>query len=106
MHRIGVIGDKDSIFAFKAAGISVYPVTEEKEAENILHRLAGEGYAVIYIMEQFAKNILGAMEKYCACKYPADIPIPGNYGSQGLGRKILKKSVEKAVGADILFRDG
>ncbi|MEG0541022.1 MAG: V-type ATP synthase subunit F, partial [Angelakisella sp.] len=31
--------------------------------------------------------------------------IPGRRGSMGLGLSNVKKSVERAVGADILFKD-
>ena len=38
-------------------------------------------------------------------RIPAIIPIPGIEGSLGLGISNVKKSVERAVGADILFKD-
>lgn len=105
MYKIGVIGDKDSILGFKVLGISVFPVTEPEEAERILDRLASEQYAVVYITEQIAKDITKAIEKYNGKIHPAIIPIPGNQGSLGIGMQGVKKSVERAVGADILFRD-
>ncbi|MFY9563505.1 MAG: V-type ATP synthase subunit F, partial [Limnochordia bacterium] len=45
MHRIGVIGDQDSILGFKAIGMSVFPVEDSSQAEMILERLARENYA-------------------------------------------------------------
>lgn len=106
MHKIGVIGDRYSVLGFKGLGVSVYPAAEAREAESALYKMAEEGYAVIYITEQFARSIRTAIEKYDVCKYPAVIPIPGSQGSLGLGREGIKRAVEKAVGADILFRDG
>ncbi|NLO39192.1 MAG: V-type ATP synthase subunit F, partial [Ruminiclostridium sp.] len=38
-------------------------------------------------------------------RFPAVIPIPGIQGSLGIGMLGVKRCVEKAVGADILFRD-
>lgn len=100
-----MMGDKDSILGFKAVGFKLFPVTEAGEAQNLLERLANEQYAVIYVTEQVAKDILPAIERYADRKFPAIIPIPGNQGSLGLGIQGVKKSVERAVGADILFRD-
>jgi V/A-type H+-transporting ATPase subunit F len=105
MYKIGVIGDKDSILGFKAIGMSVFPVTTSNEAEEILDKLAREEYAVIYITEQFAKDIVSTIDKYSDDRFPAIIPIPGNQGSLGIGMMGVKKNVERAVGADILFRD-
>ena len=36
---------------------------------------------------------------------PAIIPIPGVTGNTGMGIKMVKKSVEQAVGSDIIFND-
>jgi V/A-type H+-transporting ATPase subunit F len=105
MYKIGVIGDKDSILGFKALGLSVFPVTQVSEAVDTLHNMAKENFAVIYITEQIAKDIMDEIESYKDDRLPAIIPIPGNQGSLGIGMQNVKKSVERAVGADILFRD-
>ncbi|TYQ14989.1 UNVERIFIED_CONTAM: V/A-type H+-transporting ATPase subunit F [Acetivibrio alkalicellulosi] len=105
MYKIGVIGDKDSIMGFKAVGMSVFPVSTPLEAQEVLEKIADEQYAVIYITEQVAVDIVSTIDQYSEKKFPAIIPIPGNAGSLGIGIKGVKKSVERAVGADILFRD-
>ena len=43
------------------------------------------------------------VEEYNDQRLPAIIPIPGKEGSLGIGMTSVKKSVERAVGADILF---
>lgn len=105
MYKIGVIGDKDSVLGFKAIGLSVFPVTQPSEAEKILKELIEGQYAVIYITEQIAKDIVSTIDLYKERKLPAIIPIPGNQGSLGIGMQGVKKSVERAVGADILFKE-
>ena len=103
MHKIGVIGDKDSILAFKSLGLSVFPVTQAKEASLLINRLAKEDYAVIFVTELIAKDIQETIDRYKTVPFPAIILIPSNQGSLGLGIQGIKDSVEKAVGADILF---
>jgi len=103
MYKIGVIGDKDSILGFKALGLSVFPVTNPEEASKTLHNLAEEQYAVIYITEQIAKDIVTSINVYNDKRLPAIIPIPGNQGVLGIGMEGVKRSVERAVGANILF---
>jgi V/A-type H+/Na+-transporting ATPase subunit F len=105
MFKIGVIGDKDSILGFKSVGFSIFPVKNSCEAEKLLHELAEQQFAVIYVTEQIAADIMNSVELYNDKNLPAIILIPGNQGSLGLGMQGVKKTVEKAVGADILFKD-
>ena len=102
MAKIGVIGDADSVMGFKALGIDTYSVTEE-EAPRMIHRLAREKYAVIFITEKTARLASEAISRYKDVPYPAIIPIPGNDGTTGFGMAALKANVEKAIGVDILF---
>lgn len=104
MYKIGVIGDKASVSGFKAVGLSVFACDDSAEARKILFRLAKEEvYAIIYITESLCKDMTDEIEKYKDMKIPAIIPIPGMDGSYGIGMANVKKSVERAVGADILF---
>ena len=105
MYKIGVIGDKDSVLGFKALGLSVFPVIEPGEAEKLVGELAEKQYGVIYITEQVAKDIVSTIDLYKDQRLPIIIPIPGNQGSLGIGMQEVKKSVERAVGADILFQE-
>ena len=103
MAKIGVIGDAQSVLGFKAFGLDVFPVNTVDEATHTLRRIAKEDYGIIYITERFCKDMQNEFEKYVSMKTPAIIPIPGVDGNFGIGIAGVKKSVERAVGADILF---
>ncbi len=103
MYKIAVIGDKDSILGFKALGISVFPTADIREASRTIHRLAKDKYAVIFITEQLARELDETIKSYEDSLTPAIILIPNNRGTLGLGMKGVKSSVERAIGADILF---
>ena len=103
MYKIGVIGDRESILGFKAVGLDVFPCDEVEEAKKVLHKIAREDYAIIYITEQLYQYMLSEVEEYTDLRLPAVIPIPGKDGSLGIGMTSVRKSVERAVGADILF---
>lgn len=105
MYKIGVIGEKDAVLGFKALGFSVFPVENKEQAEKTLSELVRDNYAVIYITEQTAVNIVNEINQYRDRRFPAVIPIPGIQGSLGIGMQGVKKCVEKAVGADILFSE-
>jgi len=102
-YKIGVIGDKDTVLAFKSLGVDIFPALDEKEADQHLVRLAKENYAVIFLTEQLAKNMKERLDYYRNRIIPAITLIPSNRGSLGIGISEVKKSVEKAIGVDILF---
>ena len=101
-YKIAVLGDKDSVLGFKALGLDVFPAGTADEAHEILHRIAKEDYAVIYVTEQFAVQLETDIAKYKDALTPAIILIPGKEGSMGVGMSNIRKAVERAVGADIL----
>ena len=103
MAKIGVIGDRDSVLLFKAVGLDVFFEDEGVSANRTLHRLAREGYVTIFVTEKLFAACAETIEEFKSQAYPAIIPIPDNQGSRGVGEKMLRQNVEKAVGMDILF---
>lgn len=102
MYKIGVVGDKDSVLAFKALGLSTFPVISREETAKTIDHMAKYGYAVIFITEQAAKEVEETIAKYNNSVLPSIILIPSNQGSLGIGMKRIRENVEKAVGVDIL----
>ena len=105
MAKMGVVGDKDSVMLFKAVGLDVFFEDDGEQANRCIHRLAREGYAVIFVTERLYGACSEVIHEYSAAAYPAIIPIPDNHGSEGIGLQALKQNVEKAVGVDILFNN-
>lgn len=100
--KIGVVGDKDSVLAFKALGIDVFPVTHSDEARKTVDKLAMNDYAVIFVTEQVAEEIKETIERYTRQMLPAVILIPSNQGTLNIGMQKINDNVEKAVGVNIL----
>lgn len=103
MYKVAVMGDYDSIYGFAALGLDIFPVADAQEARPILKKITGGTHAVIYITEALAAQ-LGSELAQCADQLlPAIILIPGVSGNTGAGMAMVKKSVEQAVGSDIIF---
>ena len=102
MAKIGVIGDRDSVLLFQAVGLDVFIEDSGERANRTLHRLAREGYAAVFVTEKLFEACAETIAEFQGQPYPAIIPIPNNQGSNGVGEKILRQNVEKAVGMDIL----
>lgn len=103
MYKIAVMGAYDSIYGFATLGLATFPAETHEDGRRILRNLAESDYAVIYITEALAALLQEEIEKLSARVLPAIILIPGVSGNTGLGVEGVRKSVEQAVGSDILF---
>ncbi len=105
MYRAAVIGDRDSIYGFAALGLDVNVIEHGEDPSNKFCKLCEGEYAVIYVTEALATQLEREITHYNQQKTPAIILIPGVTGNTGEGISAVKKSVEKAVGSDIIFND-
>ncbi len=105
MYKVAVLGDRDSIYGYAALGLDTYPVAGHEEAAKTLKNLAEGRYAVIYITESLQAELEMEIDRYVTDYLPAIIPIPGVSGNTGMGMRNVKKSVERAVGSDIIFNN-
>lgn len=103
MHKIAVMGDRDSIYGFAALGMEPFPITDPAEAAPQLHKLAEGGYAVIYMTEALGSQLQRELDHYREQDLPAIILIPGTSGNTGVGMEQVRTSVIQAVGSDIIF---
>jgi len=103
-YKIAVIGDKDSILGFKTIGVDTFAVTSGEAALGALKKLVAEEYGVIFITEELAGDLQDIINELNKRILPAVVLIPNSKGTLGLGMQQIKHNVEKAIGADILFR--
>ena len=103
MYKIAVMGDRDSIYGFASVGLDIFPVDDVTLAHRQLRQLAENDYAIIYMTEALCAQLEKELDAYRDAPLPAIIPIPGVAGNTGMGIALVKKSVEKAVGSDIIF---
>lgn len=104
-YKIAILGSHDAILGFKGLGIDAYGLTEENaqnQAEEVLNK---EGYAIIFITEDWTGKLESVLDEYRSRALPAIVSVPSPKGTKGAALKNLKKIVEQAVGSDILFKD-
>lgn len=106
MHKVIVVGDRDSIYGFSCGGFETCFVTQSDDIALKVRQLAQEDYAAIYIVESLYPKIQPVLAEYEEKLSPAIIPIPGIKGNTGVGFSNITKLVEQAIGSDILFGGG
>lgn len=100
-YSIAVVGDRDSILPFKMIGFDIFPSRTGTEARSIMDRLAKNGYGIIYVTEQVAKDIPETIQHYKQQTIPAVILIPNVKGSLDIGKQMIQENVEKAIGCEL-----
>ncbi|HNZ08554.1 MAG TPA: V-type ATP synthase subunit F [Bacillota bacterium] len=103
MHKMAVIGDASSVVGFVALGVTVLTAKDAGEGSLLLKKAADEGFAVIFVTEGIALGMIDAITSYSKKPLPIVLTIPDNEGHTGAALEKLRRTVEKALGADILF---
>ena len=102
MYKIAAMGDKDSIYGFASIGLEIFHADDTREATRLLRRLGEEKYAAVFLTESLAAQMGAELDRYREQAVPAVILIPGVSGNTGEGLRSISRSVEQAVGSDIL----
>lgn len=102
-NKVAVIGNKDSVSAFKAVGVEVFDATTPQDAQRLIKKLSQEQYAVLFLAEDLAEQIPETLAKAKTQPFPAVVPIPTTSHSSGFGMQGIKSDVEKAIGVDVIF---
>lgn len=102
MYKIGIIGRDESVKCYRATGFEIFSAENTEVAGVGLKKLVAEGCAIIFITEEFAKELSEETDKYKDSPIPAVITVPGALGKTGYGMQALKSACERAIGMDIL----
>ena len=98
--RIAVIGERDSILAFKALGMDVFPCTETLNIKAIIRDLSEQEYSIILITENEAEKVEDYINRMKKQPYPIILPIPDGAHNTSFGMKKMYENIEKAIGKE------
>lgn len=101
-NKIGVIGRRGDVLTYQAAGFAVYQAESRTEAADKL-TIAADECAIVFLTPEYATELREEVQKYDTMLTPAVIALPEKGG--GIGMAILRQAAERAIGADILFRE-
>lgn len=105
MYKIAVVGEEEAVLGFRSLGADIFALGGPEQGEKILAALKRGKYGVVFLTEQAAEALPELVKAFEDQPLPAVAIIPGIEGSLGLAWMRMKKIVEKAVGADILFQE-
>ncbi len=101
-YKTGIMGEHDSIEAFRALGLTVCETSDADRAIETLKRWADESYAVIFVTEELAGRMGSHLDGWRLRYLPVITIIPSARRQVGLGRQELRTAVRKATGIDMI----
>lgn len=105
MAKIAVVGPRESVLCYLAAGFSVYVAESGDGAPLQIDLAVKEGAAVVFVSPEYAADITDSMKKYAYSPDVAVTLLPKRTDGMDPGTRLMKSAVERAVGADIIYRD-
>lgn len=104
-YRIGIIGSKSIIQSFKLFGMEIFPINSLEEGRMVIKKISQDNFAVLFVTEDWMEKLDEDLIELKQKTIPAVIPLPTHLSKSDYGVRELKKTVERAVGSDILFKD-
>ncbi len=93
MYKIGVIGKRDEILCYMAAGFMIYPASNPEEAKEMISTAEKDNCRIIYITDSLASEVQNSKV----------IPLPD--GNSNYGSLRMSRAVARAVGSDIIYKE-
>ena len=97
--RIAMVGRREDVVPFLAAGLAVFPVEPGPDAARQVNALVDGGYQVVFFTEDLFPCLGELLEKARRTATPCLVALPAG-GAQASAAR-LREVVKRAVGADI-----
>lgn len=97
--RIAVVGNRETVVAFRAAGLQAFPVAAGADAAARVEELIAAGYRVVFFTEELFADLAPVLERYRRAAVPCLVALPQGRSGQSLAR--LQAVVRRSVGTDV-----
>lgn len=102
MSDIAFIGDRDTVWPFKALGAEVFFSDEHESVPRLVQEAARRNFGIIYVTEDVYESARDGIDKFAEASRPTFSIIPSVKGGRGVAIQILRDSVRKAMGAEFI----
>ena len=102
--KIAVVGDRDSIYPYRALGIELHPVDEPQHAKGVIDTILSEKVDayLILLTEQVAKSLERELRILRGLPHVVFLVIPAGIESKGYAMEKIRSLIRQAIGRDIL----
>jgi len=102
MSDIALIGDRDTVWPFKALGCEVFFSDESGPAPSLVSEVLQRKFKVIFVTEEVYESAREGIDALVEQAMPTFAIIPSVKGGRGVAMQIIRDSVRKAMGAEFI----
>lgn len=102
MSKVAVLGERDAVLGFRSSGAVVFCADSTDEARDALAGVLNDDFAILLVTEKVAEALRAELAPLYEQPKPVVTVLPDPRGTGGQAMEILRKRVERAVGANIL----
>ncbi len=105
-YKMAMMGEAVTAGVFEALGIETYIADDIKEAKKTMrHWIRSGDYGAVFITEELSIEMEDILEEATYLYLPSIILIPDVKGSRGLAESIVRETLKKAAGRDIMAEE-
>lgn len=102
MSDIAYIGDRDTVWPFKAFGIEVFYSDEHKSLPKLVSKVLGGEFRIIFVTEDVYGLARESIDRFAEEAIPTFVIIPSVRGNRGTAIQLIRESVRRAMGAELV----
>lgn len=102
MSEIAFIGPRDTVWPFAALGADVFFSDEHPSVARLVAEVAQKQFPIIFVTEDVYETAGERIEEFAERATPTFTIIPSVEGSRGTATQIIRASVRKAMGSELV----
>jgi vacuolar-type H+-ATPase subunit F/Vma7 len=102
MSDIAFIGDRDTIWPFKAFGADVFFADEHASLPRLVAEVSQMQFKIIFVTEDVYESARERIDGFIEESTPTFSIIPSVKGSRGIAARMIRDSVRRAMGAEFI----
>ncbi len=100
MSEIAFIGDRDTVWPFKAFGAEVYFSDEQESLSRIISDVLQKQFKIIFVTEDVYEREQERIDKFVEASTPTFTIIPSIKRNRKVAAQMIRDSVRRAMGAE------
>jgi V/A-type H+-transporting ATPase subunit F len=102
MSDIAFIGERDTIWPFKALGNDVFFSDEHESLQQLVNQVLQQQFKIIFITEDAYENVRERMDSFAEESTPTITILPSLKGSRGVALQAIRDSARRAMGVEFI----
>ncbi len=102
MSDIAFIGDRDTVWPFKALGAETFFSDDGRALPRLVSEALGKGFKIIFVTEEVYEAAREEIDPIEESALPTVAVIPSVAGKRGVAIQMIRDSVRRAMGAEFI----